>query len=142
APGGGQGRRERLALQAPALLDWRGRGGRAGGGHHFPSHQAAHHANGGAILIRFPSRRRIATALICAAVCALGACQSEDLKVATLTVSSIRGLDCRETALNTTLAARLQATHGKGSVVIDYLRLGGVPHCRPREIGDWCVKHT
>ncbi len=62
--------------------------------------------------------------------------------MATLTVSSVRGLDCRDATLNTLLAARLQANHGRGSVVVDYLRLGGVPHCRPREIGDWCTKHT
>jgi len=93
-------------------------------------------------LIRPPKHAR--RSVLCAStfLFVLAACNTEDVKVATLSFAKQRGFDCKDATTGALLASRITSNQGEASLVIDYLRLGGVPHCRPAQLVDWCHDKT
>jgi hypothetical protein len=82
------------------------------------------------------------SALLIAAVAV--ACKSEEVHHVTLKFARPakvqRGFECRD-ATGRPLFDRLISNGGKGSVVVDYILLGGLPHCRPLQLVEWCRSH-
>ena len=73
------------------------------------------------------------------------ACKSEEVHEVTLTFArpnrAQRGFECKDRSTGKPLFDRLAANGGKGSLVVDYVLLGGVPHCRPVQLAEWCKAH-
>jgi hypothetical protein len=80
-------------------------------------------------------------ALLCLALAALTGC-APVRSVALTFGSEGEGLDgfmCKDNA-NTMLLSRLPPSR-KASLVIDFIRLGGVPGCRTGQLMKWCTTH-
>jgi hypothetical protein len=75
----------------------------------------------------------------------LVACKSEEVHHVTLKFARPtkvqRGFECRDQTTGRPLFDRLTANGGKGSIVVDYVLLGGLPHCRPLQLAEWCRSH-
>jgi len=83
----------------------------------------------------------VSARVLCGLLLALSACV-ETRSVALTFGSEGEGLDgfmCRDTS-GQPLLSRL-GTDGKASLVIDFVRLGGVPGCRTGQLVKWCDTH-
>jgi hypothetical protein len=82
-----------------------------------------------------------------ACVLTVAACKSEDVHVVQIKFAETRvgglqrGFWCREAADQPFLLERLAATNRVGSMVVDFIKLGGLPSCRPAQLQDWCESH-
>lgn len=91
----------------------------------------------------FPAQRTegLSRKLCVAMICILSGCV-ETRSVALTFGSEGEGLDgfmCKDTA-GQYLLSRLP-TDGKASLVIDFVKLGGVPGCRTGQLMKWCTTH-
>jgi hypothetical protein len=83
--------------------------------------------------------------LSAAVLAILVACKSEEVHEVTLKFARPskvqRGFECLDSTTRKPLFDRLTTNGGKGSLVVDFVLLGGLPHCRPLQLAEWCRSH-